>query len=421
MTKSLPPHPNLVHLKKQARALLRAHAQGQPDVCLVLRHLNRFLDVAVEEILTADVTLTEVQFALAIEYGFSSWTALKTHIEAHNPNDRLLHVHCGDSSADSLRKSGVGGKVITWFDPLIEGPTPANVSPTEWVRLRAENLLPEFDTVEHAAQFIHDLDKRLRAYRDFDEVVLWFDACLFDQVILIRQLDWFAREELGACKLSLICIGEFPGHPNFHGLGELSPTELASLLGVRHEVTTAETQLAVQAWEAYRTADPTAIERLLSAPTFALPYLRPALLRHLERFPACRNGLSRLEQEALEAIAAGRHSLWEIMRAASEVEHPAFFGDSYLFKLLESLASGPHPLVIEQGLERESLRQLPRREWPLAKANYTLTAEGMTVLHGEADWIVLQGGIDRWLGGVHLLGADSPWRWDEERQILVSR
>jgi hypothetical protein len=30
-------------------------------------------------------------------------------------------------------------------------------------------------------------------------------------------------------------------------------------------------------------------------------------------------------------------------------------------------------------------------------------------------------GIDRWLGGVHLIGRDrSPWRWDAWRETLVS-
>lgn len=94
MTKYLPSHPNLVYLKKQAQALLRAHAHGQQDVCEVLRHLKRFIDVTDEDILAADVTLTEVQFALAMEYGFSSWTALKAFIEGQKLYDRSWGKYC---------------------------------------------------------------------------------------------------------------------------------------------------------------------------------------------------------------------------------------------------------------------------------------------------------------------------------------
>lgn len=332
---------------------------------------------------------------------------------------QLLHIHCGDSSAESLRASSIGGKVIAWYDPLIEGPSPAGVLPSEWVRLRAQNLLSYFQTEEDAARAIVSMDERLQEYRDFDEVVLWFDACLFDQTILIRHLDWFAQQDLGKTRLSLICISEFPGHPKFLGLGELQPTELASLIEIRHEVTAVETALAIAAWAAYRASEPTAIEEILRGSTAALPYLRSAFLHHLERFPSCRNGLERLEQVALMAISTGQQSLWGIMRAASEYIVPAYFGDTYLFSLLESLTAGPRPLLIESGLE--PYRHLHQREWPLDKAVYSLTDDGIMVMNGQDDWITLQGGIDRWLGGVHLLGVNSPWRWDEEQRFLVRR
>jgi len=417
MTYILPPHPSLEHLKKQAKELLRAHAHGRADVCDVLCRLHRFTDATVADMLGADVSLTEVQFALALAYGFSSWTALKVHVEGIQGHDHLLHIHCGDSSADSLRKSAVGGKVITWYDPLVEGPTPAGVSPEDWLRLRARNLLSFFETEAQAAQALQGMDAHLFAYRDFAETVLWFDACLFDQLILIRQLDWFAQQNMDGKRLSLICIGAFAGHSRFHGLGELKPEELASLLDTRQVVSSAEIALATRAWAAYRAPDPLLIERLLSGDTAALPFLGPALVRHLERFPSSRNGLSRLESEALTAIAAGHLSLWGIMKAASELEYPAFFGDSYLFAVLESLTEGPRPLLTEHGLA--SYRHLQRSQWPIDKSTYGLTKDGIAVMEGSADWIALRGGIDRWLGGVHLQGPESPWRWDEEGRRLV--
>ncbi|HEY3257328.1 MAG TPA: hypothetical protein VGJ64_00620, partial [Gemmatimonadaceae bacterium] len=44
-------------------------------------------------------------------------------------------------------------------------------------------------------------------------------------------------------------------------------------------------------------------------------------------------------------------------------------------------------------------------------AELSLTDIGRSVLHGDGDWIEL-GGSDRWLGGVHLDGANAAWRWD---------
>ena len=47
-----------------------------------------------------------------------------------------------------------------------------------------------------------------------------------------------------------------------------------------------------------------------------------------------------------------------------------------------------------------------------------LTAAGRRVLDGEADRVELLG-IDRWVGGTHLLPG-AVWRWDGERRSVVA-
>ena len=82
MSQSLPPHPTIEALKKQAKQLLAAHKSGAAAVCETLRLLKRFAEAADAEILSAKVPLTDAQFALAMDYGFDSWAALKRHVEA---------------------------------------------------------------------------------------------------------------------------------------------------------------------------------------------------------------------------------------------------------------------------------------------------------------------------------------------------
>jgi len=416
---SLPSRPSLENLKKQAKSLLHAHRQGDPSVCAVFRHLHRFSQASPEEILAAPVTLTEAQFCLAQQYGFTSWRALKQYVEQADPQ-RYLHVFCIELPALVLRESGVPGTVMTWLDPLIEGPAPLGVSEQQWWALRAHALAQElneiFSTAEQAIQALQNMDRRLAEFAKYQEVVLWFDACLYDQVTLCRQLDWFSRRALGNTRLSLICIGDYPGLPTFHGLGELTTEQLASLLARKHEVSPAEMLLGVAAWQAYRSADPTDIERLLAQDTAVLPYLAPALVKHLERFPSRENGLSRLEQEILELVALGHHDYSRIFHRLSIMEQPAYFGLTYLFHQLQALATGPHPLLIMQGLEER--KDLPNAVWSIDNTTYTLTTAGESVLAGQADWIQLNG-IDQWLGGVHLHGAQAEWRWDAQLQKLV--
>ncbi len=80
MVRFLPPQPDLEHIKNEAKALHKAHQQRKPEVCEVLRHLGRFRNADNEEIFAAGVPLTEVQFALAVEYGFSSWRELRAAV-----------------------------------------------------------------------------------------------------------------------------------------------------------------------------------------------------------------------------------------------------------------------------------------------------------------------------------------------------
>jgi hypothetical protein len=77
--------PNLVQLRKQAKEILKAHGDGQTNVCPKLRRLPRFARAGFEEIMAADVVLADVQHALAIEHGFKSWAQLKHALEKGEP------------------------------------------------------------------------------------------------------------------------------------------------------------------------------------------------------------------------------------------------------------------------------------------------------------------------------------------------
>ena len=50
-----------------------------------------------------------------------------------------------------------------------------------------------------------------------------------------------------------------------------------------------------------------------------------------------------------------------------------------------------------------------------------LTKNGAAVLDFYTDWLLLCGGIDRWLGGVHLQGQDAAWRWDRQSHVLIQK
>lgn len=85
MTRTLPARPNLEHLKHEAKGIHKLYKRGNAEACATLRHLSRFEGKSDGEILAARVKLLDVQQALAVDYGFESWNALKRHIESNVP------------------------------------------------------------------------------------------------------------------------------------------------------------------------------------------------------------------------------------------------------------------------------------------------------------------------------------------------
>ena len=80
---SLPSNPNLRQLRNQAKDLLRAFKSREPDASLRFRQsLPQLAGLSDEHIFGAKLGLKDAQRALAIEYGFADWEALKRHVES---------------------------------------------------------------------------------------------------------------------------------------------------------------------------------------------------------------------------------------------------------------------------------------------------------------------------------------------------
>jgi hypothetical protein len=330
---------------------------------------------------------------------------------------KMLHVFCGDTSANNLRLAGDLGDVIVWCDPLSEGPTPTGLSPRQWRMVRSlylsQNTKGELPTNDILQSF-REQQKHLSNYREHEEVVLWFDACLFDQIIMIRQLSWFSLYHRRDIPLSMICIGDHLKYPHFTGLGELTSEELANLLPMRQYVTTTQLNVAENAWKAYCSPNPEDLMILLHSDLTPLPYLREAILRHCQQFPSVENGLNRLENQILTVVAKGTSDLVSIFSETSAMEKRPFFGDTTLFQAVDLLASTSIPLLFISGPGPIPVWHIPP---DLSPWKVSITPMGEQVLHHEVDWIELTG-IDRWEGGVRLLGQDC-WRWDDTKQIFI--
>jgi uncharacterized protein (TIGR03067 family) len=82
MAKSLPPRPNLDHLRRQAKALMSAVQAGEADAVAIFRdHLPAAKGMTAEQICQAGFRLADAQSAVARKTGFASWPQLARHVE----------------------------------------------------------------------------------------------------------------------------------------------------------------------------------------------------------------------------------------------------------------------------------------------------------------------------------------------------
>lgn len=326
----------------------------------------------------------------------------------------MFHLLNGGATEALLAQTSIPGVRFSFRDALIAGPTPS-IDGADWRRIRANHLAEAYDVeVEKCETDLARQDETFASFSQHDEVTLWFESDLFCQTNLLYVLDWLAAHDLGDTRLSLICIGEFPGRPNFRGLGELEPEELASLFPKRSELTASQLELAVRVWQAYRALSPLELEGMLRSDITALPFLKSALQLHLARFPSVRNGLNRVENKALELIAEGFSKFGDLFPRFIEAEPNYGLGDAQFWNILQRLTHGPQPLLLtSNGEEVDTISSF-------VDHSFAITDDGKAVLQRRADAVSLNG-IDEWLGGVHLVGRTDIWRWDERLEKLVGQ
>jgi hypothetical protein len=109
MSRQLPSHPSLEHLRKQAKDLLPALRQQNPES-----------------------KLADAQHAIAVEYGFPTWPALKAHVDAQAAAGvRTAPEHAlagswtavpagGDTVRSATLRFAIDGSTVTIADIVVD-------------------------------------------------------------------------------------------------------------------------------------------------------------------------------------------------------------------------------------------------------------------------------------------------------------
>lgn len=324
---------------------------------------------------------------------------------------RYLHIANGSATTTLIEAAGIPGRSSVWADVLYDGPVPGDVSDAELLRVRARHLagladaayLDEVNGLQRWRYEIEDVSS-------YDELVLWYEHDLFDQLNLLQLLSWLKGRLAGSKTVNLIETGTFPGRPAFKGIGELDPADMVPLFETRVPIADERYALSERAWNAFRQSSPETLDQFRRNGTRAIPFLDAAVKRFLEEYPWINDGLSRSERRLLEIASSGPVDLWTTFVHMHQGETAYYITDLSLLSLLRDFSRLDPPLISIAGTSLAEDR--------IPNGTVTITERGRAILSGKLDRVAACG-IDRWFGGVHLTSDGVGWRWNDNEQRII--
>jgi len=249
-----------------------------------------------------------------------------------------LHITNGDMFTEKLRSLNLDGDIITWREMLCEGKTETNVGSESFWKTRFEFLNKNYKVSK--SWFI---DKTLKEYRTLcnhkkeDNIVLWFDFDLFDQINMLAVTSWLKTHRPYA-EISLVSSDEEKNLENLLGLGELGDEELRKSYNNRTLLTQDDIEYADYVWQLYCSDNPIRLENLKDFDGFQFSHLSGAIEAHLLRFPSIRNGLNEVENNILRLVQSAKpKTKLELLNTVLKNQGRYGFGDTQYERVITKL------------------------------------------------------------------------------------
>ena len=335
---------------------------------------------------------------------------------------KTLIVTNGQSGVDAITHAGIEGDVFSWDDVLHDGPVPGGYTLEILSELRARFISSlgwgDFQAV-HASLLARN--EKLKFAAAFDELVLFFEHDLYDQLQLIQVVALLNKEIDRPERVSVV-------HPPGF-IGYCTPDELQASFENRRQLRTEAFSIVSEIWEAFTAESPEKLEALLNGgisddSTEAFPHIASGLLRLAQEYPDHMTELSRTEMQILSFLSqGGTHKFGKLFRAVMDAEEAAFLGDLSFEAYLVDLTVGNHPLVKHTPSREAQSSGKAKDEAPVSflsdlGGTYEITPAGQQVLAGKIGKSAFLA-IDRWIGGVHV-NASNFWRWVPERNAFMN-
>lgn len=254
--------------------------------------------------------------------------------------EQQLHILNGDAMLHGFNNTGLDGDVLVWREILSEGPVIEDISSAKFWEMRGKWISESFNEPAESYQ-TKVIDEIGKLSCPYSHITLWFEFDLHCQVNLLGVLNLLRlQSNLNEQAIYLVCPAEYPGKPDFKGLGELTGSELDYLYdSIRVQLTDYDLTLAAEAWTAYCTGEAAKIEAFIKGTTFwaNLPLLKRALEAHLKRLQINSVGLNYIEQQLINIYNSGKTDKPDIYAAFWAQNSIYGMGDAAINLYLNSL------------------------------------------------------------------------------------
>ena len=242
-----------------------------------------------------------------------------------------LHILNGDQALTLWKKCDFSAPYLVWKETYLEGPLPRTDDLNIFMKARAEYLatFAELSDIseEKLCRHLQNMDETILNLPQDSTVILWFDACIFDQTILMRIL-WLLQQK----GENLPRIYLYNSSSNI-----LLMDDFKRGTQIMQQLSKQTIKAAAGAWNAYQRQEASAMKELATHSDLSqLPHMQKALLRCMEEVPDTE-GLSRTQRQILQIISSGKHSFEEIFAGQKAYEEHPFLGDTACVRILNNL------------------------------------------------------------------------------------
>ena len=242
-----------------------------------------------------------------------------------------LHILNGDFALVLWKKCAFKAEYLVWKETYLEGPLPESCDLSVFRAARAEFLshFAEISDIgkERLYRHLQRMDDAVLNLPEGSALMLWFDACIFDQTILMRILHLLKQKGTELPEIYLYCCST----------NCLTIEDFERGMSEKICLTQADLDVSSRAWQAFLRKDSSAMKLLAGQGDFTnLPHMKKALLRCADEVPGF-DGLNRTQRQILQIVSKGKCSFNEIFTGLNVFEEYPFLGDTACLRLLEDL------------------------------------------------------------------------------------